>query len=604
MQIKTLFQTLFFTSIIGAMIACGGGSGKSDGANVVSKRAGVNEVIVHMQSNPDRLNLVTATSSVASEVQNFIFEALITRDPETFEFIPILAKELGKVEEVTVDVFGVQKAGLKYSYEIREEAKWPDGSPITGHDAAFYVKCIKNPKVDCENLRPYLEAIFDVEVDATNPKKLAVIFQDKYFLSESLSGLAVLQESKYDAKGLMKNISIKDLNNPSLAAKLREDKNINAFATMFNSEEYSREIVLGSGPYVLKSWETGARIILERNPNWWGKDLAGKLKGFNNGPDKVIFEIIEDNTTAKTAQKDEGIDVMKHSSKDYMSLKDDKQFLEKFKLELPVEMSYSYIGINTKKPYLADKKVRQALSMALDYETLKKVFLYNLAERTVSNVHPLKNYYNKNIDLYPFDLEKAGKLLDEAGWKDTDGNGTRDKLINGQKVEMNLEFKHPSGSEFAENMALVYKKNLSQIGINLSVTAKEWTVFLEDTKSHNFDLVTMAWMAGGDLDDMKQIWHTDSYNGGSNYVGFGNAYTDELIEKIRYELDEEKRNKMYMEIQEIIHDEAPYIFLFTGKSKIAMHKRFDNAKGYSLRPNYFVNEFKLNANWGAKAVAE
>ena len=59
-----------------------------------------------------------------------------------------------------------------------------------------------------------------------------------------------------------------------------------------------------------------------------------------------------------------------------------------------------------------------------------------------------------------------------------------------------------------------------------------------------------------------------------------------------------------MEIQEIIHDEAPYIFLFTGKSKIAMHKRFDNAKGYSLRPNYFVNEFKLNANWGAKAVAE
>ena len=115
-------------------------------------------------------------------------------------------------------------------------------------------------------------------------------------------------------------------------------------------------------------------------------------------------------------------------------------------------------------------------------------------------------------------------------------------------------------------------------------------------------MCSLSWMMGPELDDFKQIWHTDSYNGGSNYAGFGNAYTDELIDKIRYELDPEIRTGYYLEFQEILHEEAPYIFMFTPKNKMAFHKRFDNAKPYLLRPGHFENEFKLNPNFGAAAA--
>lgn len=604
MNIKNIFTSLFLLAIVGLITSCGGGSKTDSEAAVVSKRAGINEVVIHLVSDPDRLNFVTGTSADASKVKDYIFEALIGTDQETLEFFPQVAKALSKAEEVSFMFDGKMVNGLKFEYEIREEAKWNDGSPITGYDAQFYVKTIKNPKVDCESQRPYYEAIVDVKVDAANPKKLSVWFKDKYFMAEELSGLVLLQKSIYDPEGLMDKFTVEQLSAPNAAVKYAADVNINKFATMFNSESFSRDKIFGSGPYVFESWKTGERIILNKNPNWWGKALVGKEKRFSNYPDRIIFEIIVDDNTALTAQKDESIDVMEHRSKDYIKLKEDKAFLSKYKFELPIDAAYSYIGLNTKNPKLSDKKVRQALSMSFDYDTYLKVYAYGLAERTVSPIHPLKEYYNKDITPYPFDLTKAAALLEEAGWVDNNGDGVREKEIEGEDVPLVLEFKHASGSTAAENMSLMWKESLAKIGVKLNITSKEWTVFLEDIKSHNFEISTAGWSMGSGLSDMKQIWHTESYNGGSNYVGFGNAETDKLIESINYENNVEARNKMYFKIQEIIHDEAPYIFLFTSKRKLAIHKRFDNANGYNARPGYNAAEFKLNATWGAKPTAE
>lgn len=601
MKIKNIFTSLFLLAILGLATSCGGDSKSTSGK---SKRAGINEVVIHLSSDPDRLNFVTGTSADASKVKDYIFEALISTDLETLEFFPLLAKSLSEPEEVSFMFDGKMVEGLKFEYEIRDEANWNDGTPITGHDAAFFVKTIKNPKVDCESQRPYYEAIVDVKVDAANPKKLSVWFKDKYFMAEELSGLVALQKSLYDPEGLMDGFTIGELSAANAASKFGSDVNINKFATRFNSEEFSREKIYGSGPYVFESWVTGERIILKRNENWWAKDLVGKEKNFSNYPERIIYEIIVDDNTALTAQKDESIDIMEQRSKDYIKLIEDKSFLNKYKFELPIDASYSYIGLNTKNPKLSDKRVRQALSMSFDYDTYLKVYAYGLAERTVSPIHPLKEYYNKDITPYPFDLDKASALLEEAGWIDADGDGVREKEIEGEDVPLVLEFKHASGSTGAENMSLMWKESLAKIGVQLKITSKEWTVFLEDIKSHNFQISTAGWSMGPGLSDMKQIWHTESYNGGSNYVGFGNAETDKLIDAIRYENDEEARNEMYYKIQEIIHDEAPYIFLFTAKRKLAIHKRFDNAKGYNTRPGYNATEFKLNTSWGVKPTAE
>ena len=606
LKTSKLSKLLFFATVASLFFACTGGSGKgsSDGP-VISKKAGKNEVYVHLSSDLDKINPITSTSANASLVERFLFYNLLESDPNTLGLTNVVAVARPTIEAIEREVFGEMVNGLAISYEIRPEATWDDGTPITAYDYEFALKVIKNPKVDCESLRPYLEFIFDIEIDENNPKKFTIFTKDQYILSESVSSGYLYPKHIYDPEGLMDKFSLNELSNPANFGELSGDLDIIKFAEQFNSEKYSRnpEFVVGCGPYRLKEWTTGQRVVLEKKADWWGEPFVGVETRFDNYPDKIVYEIIVDNTTAVTAMKDESIDVMHYiPSKDYVDLKENEDFKALFNLHEPIAPSYSYIGLNNKSPKLEDKKVRQALSMALDYETIKKVISYDLAERTVGPVHPNKPHYNKDIPLYPYDLNQAKTLLDESGWLDKDGNGVREKEVDGKVIELNLEFLLPAGSESAENIALMLKNNMAKVGVNIDIVQKEWTVFLETVKAHEFEMSTMSWMMGPDLDDFKQIWHTDSYNGGSNYVGFGNAYTDELIDKIRYELDEKKRTAMYLEFQEILHEEAPYIFMFTPKNKMAFHRRFDNAKPYLLRPGHFENEFKLNPTFGAAAA--
>jgi len=94
--------------------------------------------------------------------------------------------------------------------------------------------------------------------------------------------------------------------------------------------------------------------------------------------------------------------------------------------------------------------------------------------------------------------------------------------------------------------------------------------------------------------DLKLFVYSESYNGGSNYVGFGTSDSDELIEKIRCNLDEISRTLQYLQLQKIIHEEFPYIFLKALKNKMAFHKRFNNANPYVARPGYSVVEWQIN----------
>jgi peptide/nickel transport system substrate-binding protein len=601
---KNVFKILLLLPLFAFLSSCDGGSSSSNGV-LTSKKAGVNEIYVHLSSDLDKINPIISTSANASLVERFLFYNLLESNPSTLGLTNVVATSRPTIEEIEADVFGVKMPGLAITYNIRPEAVWDDGTPITAKDYEFALKVVKNPKVDCESLRPYFEFIYDMKIDPNDPKKFTIYTKDKYILSESVSSGYLYPKHLYDKEGLMDNFTVNQLSNPANLASLSGNLNIIKFAEMFNSEDYSRnpDFVNGCGPYRLKEWSTGQRIILEKKKDWWGEQFVGKEIRFDNYPDRIIYEIIVDNTTAVTAMKDESIDVMHFiPSKDFVDLEKNERFQSLFNLHTPIAPSYSYIAFNLKDPKMEDKRVRQAMSMALDYETIEKVISYGYSERTVGPIHPNKPHYNKDIPLYPYDLNKAKALLDESGWIDTDGNGVREKKIDGQIIELKLEFLLPAGSEAGENIALMLKNNLGKLGVQIDIVQKEWTVFLEQIKGHDFDMCSLSWVMGPELDDFKQIWHTDSYNGGSNYTGFGNVYTDELIDKIRYELDAEVRTKYYLEFQEILHEEAPYIFMFTPKNKMAFHKRFDNANPYLLRPGHFENEFKLNPNFGAAAA--
>ena len=248
---KNLFKLIMLVPLAAFFTSCTGNSdgGKNDGV-VISKKAGKNEVYVHLSSDLDKINPIISTSANASLVERFLFYNLLESDPSTLELTHVVATGRPSIEEIETEAFGESIKGLAITYEIRPEATWDDGTPVTAADYEFALKVVKNPKVDCESLRPYFEFIFDMEIDPNNPKKFTVFTQDKYILSESVSSGYLYPKHIYDAEGLMDDYSVYDLSNPANFSDLSGDLNIITFAEQFNSEKFSRnpDFVVGCGP--------------------------------------------------------------------------------------------------------------------------------------------------------------------------------------------------------------------------------------------------------------------------------------------------------------------------------------------------------------------
>jgi peptide/nickel transport system substrate-binding protein len=165
--------------------------------------------------------------------------------------------------------------------------------------------------------------------------------------------------------------------------------------------------------------------------------------------------------------------------------------------------------------------------------------------------------------------------------------------VNGQKVDLVITYKYNSGNDTREKIGGFLKENAQKVGIKIELVVKEWTVFLEENKHHDFDMYCGGWVSDPISDDPKQIWHTQSYNGGSNYVGFGDDKTDATIDSLRGELEPARIAALYKEFQQEVNADVPYIFLYSPNNRLAISKRFVDAKGYVARPGYDDRSFGL-----------
>lgn len=584
---------LFVLPVFGllAILFTGCPSGDSD-APVNFKRTS-NEVIIHELSNADMLNPINSTDASATYIEGNIFQTLLAQDPETYEKYGLLA--IGRPTITPIEE-GEFNGGMKLEYEIRQEATWDNSTPITGHDYIFTIKSILNPKTNCEHLKGYFNFVGDIVVDEQNPKKFTIYSWTTYMLVEEFSGYWVLPEYIYDSEQIMRKFKIRDLNTPEKRAALKGNADIMKFADQFNSEKFQREkgFVTGSGPYEFTSWETDIKIVLTRKKEWWGDKMNG-AKGFKANPGKIVYQIVNDMNTATTAMRDENIDVMRSvEPKKFTELQKDKDFNKRFNLHTPVMFSYLYLGMNMQNPKLKDVRVRKAISHLLNRDEIVEALYYNFAEPTIGPVHPKQKHYNNNIEGYEFNLDKAKQYLTAAGWVDSDGDGVVDQVIDGQKVPLKLEFKYNAGNDIRKEIGILFKEEARKVGIQVEIVAKEWTVFLSDLDNHDFEMYCGGWVSSPNMGDPNQIWHTSSsVVGGSNYVTFGTPESDQIIDSLRNTPFDDVRLNLYLRLQEIINEQAPYVFLITPLERISIHKRFD-AKTYAARPGYDEKEFVLN----------
>jgi peptide/nickel transport system substrate-binding protein len=218
------------------------------------------------------------------------------------------------------------------------------------------------------------------------------------------------------------------------------------------------------------------------------------------------------------------------------------------------------------------------MSYAYDHNEMLKTLNYGLYEPAAGIFHRSAWMAPKKpLEPYTQDLNKAEELLDAAGWTDSDGDGIRDKMIDGRKVNFEFSILTMNVPDRVKYCTLL-KENLDQIGIVCNVKPVEFTVLQEKLRLHEFQATFGGWGTGADPDTADNLWVTGE---GRNYVQYSNPEVDKLFIAGRKEFNREKRAAIYAKIDEILYKDQPYTWLYFRNGFYAFNKHL---RGYVFSP--------------------
>lgn len=531
-------------------------------------------LVSHMLSDPESLNPLTSNDAVSSKILSYIFESLLDRHPQTLELRPQLAVARPQISDDK----------LTYTFTLRRDVFFQDGTPVTGRDVLFSVKVIKNPWVNAPFLRVYYQSLMRAEL--LDDSTIRLIAKEPYFQNESiLGGFPVLPRHYYDPEGLLDPIELAvfetmNAQNPGTADATLVER-ARRFADHFN-KNFSRN-PMGSGPYKFYEWKTGQEVVLTRYPHYWGMEKAGIDQPYL---DRRVWRVFNNMDAALVALKAGELDAIDRLQPiQHLRQTSGGRFAKQFDKHLYFSPSYNFIGWNNAHAIFGDKRVRQAMTYLTNRQQMVKTILFGLGEVVDGPIYLFRPEYDKTLFSHPYDPQKARQLLGEAGWQDTDGDGILDKMIDGQKVPFRFELKFNAGNDIRKSVALTVQDELKKHGIDVQVRQLDWTIFLDDVRSHRFDAMILGWAMPTTEPDGYQVWHSSQAdNRGSNAISFKHPRVDAILEENRRTFDPAKRIELYREFQRILNDEQPYTFLFLGKSILAVDKRFQNVTLYPGGP--------------------
>lgn len=486
-------------------------------------------LVQNLSTDPETLNPVIASSVYASSVYGLIYEQLFTLDNQTTLPKPVLAQR-----------WEISKDHLQYTFFLRGDVKWQDGVPFTADDVIYTYDKIQDPKVDAASARNYFRDVLKVE--KLDDHTVRFTYRQPYVGALYTLGLMTVIPKHVFDNGLD-----------------------------FNSHPANRRPV-GTGPFQFMEWQTGQRIVLKKNESYWGEPYAIR---------KMFFKIIPDDLSVFQLFKKGEIDVIDLTPLQWARQTESKKFLSRFvkhKMFTRFGSNYSYIGWNELKPFFQDKRVRRALSHLVDRGAIDQKLLFDLYLPITGPFYPLGPNYDKTLKQIEYNELEAARLLDEAGWKDTDGDGLRDK--NGVPLRFTLLFS--SGLQYYEQLTPILRKNFRQAGIELNLRRLDGISMFKMIEEKDFDAYLAAWGRGAGEEDLYQIWHSSQANGGSNFISYANPEVDHLLEEARREFDDTRRAGIQKSIHRLLYEDQPYTFMFARPELTARSARFKNVKEYPL----------------------
>lgn len=546
------------------------------------------DFIVHVRlpNEPDNLHPMVTKASFAVQIAGQIMLPAAEYDPVTLELSPLLFEAIPEEQPVTE---GPHAGGTMYKLKIRPEAKWDNGDPITSSDYLFTLKAAFNPYLNNSGWKNFFQYISEVVPDPADPKAVTIYFDSTYILAkEAITNIIIYPEHVYDPNRIMSKFKFEDLKNETIAKTPERDTLLKQFADAYQSTTFLRDSVQGAGPYEFVSWTTGENIVLRRKTNWWGDDVKDAPLLLKAYPSEIHYHFIPDAATAEAALKSGQVDILSEvPAPDFAAMKSDAKWNEQFQFFTPPILQVYYLELNQRDPVLADKRIRQALAYALDYDGIMTNMLAGFGQRAVGYIHPNRPYINKNLSPLKQDLSKSLSLIKEAGWSDTNGNGIPDKLIDGKREELIIDIKITNKEE-GQNLATILKDNAKKAGIEINIVPVDQSQFNQDIRALNFDIAPMRSRTTATYDDLYPVFHSTST---TNRSGFNNPVADSLMTIIRTADTQAERDSGYYELQEVLYNEQPAIYLYAPLERIIISKKIKTITS-SRRPGYFENLFE------------
>ena len=485
---------------------------------------------------PATLNAVLQTGLPEQQVLQYVSRNLLDFDSR-MNLVPGLAES-----------YRVSADGREVRLTLRPDAVWEDGTPVTAHDAVYTIRRIVDPAVPSPVFKPVFEGLASIEsIDA---RSFVAKFREPYAYHAMAFVLPVLPEKRYARKSFL---------------KARENR-----------------APLANGPYRLVSWKSQETIVLERNPRYFGP--RGHF-------DQVIFRIIPDNSVAYRALLAGDLDETAIEEALKQRAAGDPDFGRCCRLVEFYNLDYNSIALNNRTPFFSDARVRRALTMFLDRPSIVRGLFRGSARIISGPWAPESPAYDASIRPLPFDPASAARLLDEAGWRDTNANGIRDRA--GREFEFELLVS--AGSNVGRQIDEMLSTELARVGVKATVRPLEWAAFVERIEAGSFEAASLATSASDPNPDPFPFWHSSQWPpAGLNSGFYRNPEADRLMEEARREMNEDARRKIYHRLHALFRDDAPAIFVTNASAKYAFTRGIG---GLATSPLGFAGIWPGPAGW-------
>lgn len=485
-------------------------------------------ITYNIGAEPATISPLSAKESSAYDVLGYVFETLLERDIDSYEWKPMLATE-----------WSISKDKKVFEFKIREGVKWHDGKELTAEDVKFSYDVIYTDDFKAIQIRPYYDAIESVEI--LDKYRVRFKVKDDYFQNfDVAAGLTILPKHFYGNKK--------------------------------NKRKFGKKLV-GSGPYKLDKYDRGMKLVMLQNPDWWGRTVESEKD--SHLIKKINLKMVQEESVQLELLKRGDLDFQGFRPEAYVKKTKGPIWEEKIvkvKTENKTPKGYSFIGFNLKHPILKDREVRKALAMLFNRPLMLKKFEFNLSTSANGPVYIQSDYNNPEVKAVEYDPQEALKILRASGWRDTDKDGVLDKVIKGKKTSLTVTILEPLADMV--KYLTVFKEDASKVGVDIQIKNIEWNSFVKLLDEKNFDAVRLAWSGGGVEWDPKQIWHSDSIEGASsNFISYSNPEVDRLIDQARKLYEREQRIPLLQRVHKIIANDYPYIFWFNPKYSLYGHTK-------------------------------